>query len=100
MFGFGRLAGVPVPVIVAVIIAALTWVLVNRTALGRYFYAVGGNVKAAHLSGINTRLHAVSHLYAVRVSERGVRHAADRAAGDGRGQHRRIPCRSSPSRLA
>jgi ribose transport system permease protein len=56
VFGFGRVAGVPVPVIVAVIIAALAWVLVNRTALGRYFYAVGGNVKAAHLSGINTRL--------------------------------------------
>lgn len=56
VFGFGRVGGVPVPVIVAVIIAALTWVLVNRTALGRYFYAVGGNVKAANLSGINTRL--------------------------------------------
>jgi ribose transport system permease protein len=55
VFGFGRVAGVPVPVIVALVIAALTWVLVNRTALGRYFYAVGGNVKAAHLSGINTR---------------------------------------------
>jgi len=56
VFGFGRVAGVPVPVIVAIVIAALTWVLVNRTVLGRYFYAVGGNVKAAHLSGINTRL--------------------------------------------
>jgi len=55
VFGFGRVAGVPVPVIVAILIAALTWVLVNRTALGRYFYAVGGNVKAAHLSGISTR---------------------------------------------
>jgi ribose transport system permease protein len=55
VFGFGRVAGVPVPVIVAVIISALAWVLVNRTVLGRYFYAVGGNVKAAHLSGINTR---------------------------------------------
>lgn len=55
VFGFGRIGGVPVPVIVAILIAALTWVLVNRTALGRYFYAVGGNVKAAHLSGINTR---------------------------------------------
>jgi ribose transport system permease protein len=56
VFGFGRFAGVPVPVLVAVVVAGLGWVLVNRTALGRYFYAVGGNVKAAHLSGINTRL--------------------------------------------
>jgi ribose transport system permease protein len=50
VFGFGRIAGVPVPVIVAIVIIVITWVLVNRTALGRYFYAVGGNVKAAHLS--------------------------------------------------
>jgi ribose/xylose/arabinose/galactoside ABC-type transport system permease subunit len=54
IFGFGRLAGIPVPVFGAVIIIALTWVLVNRTPLGRYFYAVGGNIKAAHLSGIST----------------------------------------------
>jgi ribose transport system permease protein len=54
VFGFGRLVGIPVPVFGAVIIVALTWVLVNRTALGRYFYAVGGNIKAAHLSGIST----------------------------------------------
>jgi ribose transport system permease protein len=54
VFGFGRLLGIPVPVFGAVIIIALTWVLVNRTPLGRYFYAVGGNIKAAHLSGIST----------------------------------------------
>ena len=35
--------------------ASLTYVLVNWTPLGRYFYAVGGNAKAAQLSGINTR---------------------------------------------
>jgi ribose transport system permease protein len=54
VFGFGRFVGVPVPVIAALIIIALTWVLINRTALGRYFYAVGGNIKAAQLSGIST----------------------------------------------
>ena len=54
VFGFGRFLGIPVPVFGAVVIVALTWVLVNRTALGRYFYAVGGNIKAAHLSGIST----------------------------------------------
>ena len=32
------------------------YVLLNRTRMGRYFYAVGGNLKAAQLSGINTRL--------------------------------------------
>jgi len=29
-------------------------VLLNRTRFGRYVYAVGGNIKAAHASGIHT----------------------------------------------
>jgi ribose transport system permease protein len=56
VFGFGRVAGLPVPIIVMVGIVVAAWVLVNRTVLGRHFYAVGGNVKAAYLSGVNTRL--------------------------------------------
>ena len=31
------------------------WVLMNRTRIGTYIYAVGGNIKAANLSGINTK---------------------------------------------
>jgi ribose transport system permease protein len=56
VFGFGRVAGIPIPVLIVLVVIVASWVLVNRTALGRYFYAVGGNLKAAHLSGINTRL--------------------------------------------
>lgn len=54
-FGFGRWWGIPVPVIVAVIAIVLMWVLMTRTRLGTQIYAVGGNIKAAHLSAINTR---------------------------------------------
>ena len=54
-FGFGKLLGIPSPVLVSAILILLLYVLVNRTPLGRYFYAVGGNQKAAELSGINTR---------------------------------------------
>ena len=54
-FGFGRVFGVPVPVLVALVAIAFMWVLMNRTRTGAQIYAVGGNVKAAHLSGINTR---------------------------------------------
>ena len=32
------------------------YVFVNWTPAGRYLYAVGGNIKAASLSGINTRI--------------------------------------------
>lgn len=55
VFGFGRLWGIPVPVIVAALCIALMWVLMSRTRLGAQIYAVGGNIKAAHLSAINTR---------------------------------------------
>lgn len=55
--GFGQLSGVPVPVIVTAALIALMYVVLNRTRMGRYFYAIGGNLKASALSGINTRLY-------------------------------------------
>lgn len=51
-FGFGRMLGVPVPVWIAAIAAIFIWVMMNRTRLGQQLYAVGGNPKAAVLSGI------------------------------------------------
>ncbi len=53
-FGFGTLWGIPVPVLIAIALIAVLHVVVNWTRLGRHFYAVGGNIKAAALSGINT----------------------------------------------
>ncbi|MFX0545099.1 ABC transporter permease [Roseovarius sp. S1116L3] len=55
VFGFGRLWGVPIPVIVAAICIAAMWVFMSRTRVGAQVYAVGGNIKAAHLSAINTK---------------------------------------------
>ncbi|MCG8651451.1 MAG: ABC transporter permease, partial [Pirellulales bacterium] len=56
IFGFGSWLGIPVPIYVVVGLIVVVYLVVNRTRLGRYFYAVGGNIKAAQLSGINTRL--------------------------------------------
>ena len=56
VFGFGTTLGIPTPVLVTIALIASLYLLVNRTRLGRHFYAVGGNIKAARLSGINTRL--------------------------------------------
>lgn len=55
VFGFGTLFSIPVPVYVAAIIILCLYLFLNWTPYGRYFYAVGGNIKAAGLSGINTR---------------------------------------------
>ena len=53
-FGFGNLFGVPTVVYVAFLLAACLYLFLYHTPQGRYFYAVGGNLKAASLSGINT----------------------------------------------
>ncbi|MBW8884383.1 MAG: ABC transporter permease [Planctomycetia bacterium] len=39
---------------VCLALAALTWLLLSRTVLGRHIYALGGNEQAARLSGIRT----------------------------------------------
>jgi len=57
IFGFGRWFGIPAPIFVAGGLLGVMYVLLNWTRLGRYLYAIGGNLKASRLSGINTRLH-------------------------------------------
>jgi ribose transport system permease protein len=52
--GFGRIVGVPVTVAIAIVAIAIVAVFLYGTRFGRHLYAVGGNVKAAKLSGINT----------------------------------------------
>lgn len=53
--GFGRLLGIPVPVYVTVAVILGMYVLLNWTRMGRYFYAIGGNIKASVLSGLSTK---------------------------------------------
>lgn len=53
--GTGWFLGVPVPVWISAIIVAAAMVITNKTALGRYIYAIGGNANAARLSGINIK---------------------------------------------
>jgi putative multiple sugar transport system permease protein len=54
-FQLSQANGIPITLIVlAVLILAYT-VVMNRTPFGRYIYAIGGNLNAAVLSGINVR---------------------------------------------
>ena len=49
----GKILGiVPVPVVIALVIVALFYVLLNKTRLGRGVVATGANIQAARLSGI------------------------------------------------
>jgi ribose transport system permease protein len=50
--GGGYVVGIPIPVIIAAVIFALCWYVLNHTRLGRYTYAIGGNEQAAKLAGV------------------------------------------------
>lgn len=50
--GTGSLIGIPVPVWIAVAVVLLAAFITQKTKLGRYIYAIGGNETAARLSGI------------------------------------------------
>jgi ribose transport system permease protein len=54
-FGTEWFLGIPLPVWIAGSIVLIISVFTNRTKLGRYIYAIGGNEKAALLSGINVK---------------------------------------------
>ncbi len=55
MLGIGKVWGIPVPVLVALVLVIIVSIMLNRTRIGRYFYAIGGNEEAARLSGIAVR---------------------------------------------
>jgi ribose transport system permease protein len=59
-----RIAGIPMLVLILAAVAALGWVLLNRTTFGRRTVAIGGNAEAARLAGINVRRHTML-LYAL-----------------------------------
>jgi len=54
LIGTGWFLGIPILVWIAVVVVLTTIVISNKTALGRYIYAIGGNENAAILSGINS----------------------------------------------
>ncbi len=49
------LLGIPNPVIIMIVLYIAAHILMSRTNLGRYLYAVGGNPEAARLSGVPVR---------------------------------------------
>jgi ribose transport system permease protein len=52
--GAGRILGIPFPTIIMVIVFVVSHIVLTKTKFGRYVYAVGGNLEAARLAGINT----------------------------------------------
>ncbi|NMA12615.1 MAG: ABC transporter permease [Chloroflexi bacterium] len=53
--GQGNFLGVPMPVVIYLVMILITWVLLNNTRFGKHVYAVGGNINAAEVSGVNVK---------------------------------------------
>jgi len=50
----GNLLGIPVALLLLIVVAALLWILLEHTTLGRSLYLLGSNEQATRFSGINT----------------------------------------------
>jgi len=62
-FGTGPYS-IPYIVLIALVVAFIVWVIFNKTKLGKNMYAIGGNMNAATVSGINVGLNLVL-IYAI-----------------------------------
>ncbi len=50
--GTGHWGPLPIPVVLAVVLLVLFYLVLHHTPAGRYLYAVGGNAQAARLAGL------------------------------------------------
>jgi len=63
-WGTGSILGLPVPVLIFALVAGVGFVVQRYSRYGRQIYAVGGNIEAARLNGLDvTRL--VTSVYAI-----------------------------------
>ena len=60
LLGQGVLGPVPIPVLMIMLVAVAGYIVLSRTRLGRYAYAMGSNLEAARLSGIPIRRYLTS----------------------------------------
>lgn len=53
--GSGSVGPIPVPIIIMAVVLLICFILLYKMRYGRYVFAVGGNLNAAHISGIDTK---------------------------------------------
>jgi ribose transport system permease protein len=60
LLGQGRIFDlIPVATVIVVAVYLVAWFILDRTRLGRYTYAIGSNIEATKLSGINVSRYLV-----------------------------------------
>ena len=56
MYKLANAGGIPTVLIWVVVVVLIYSFITSKTTVGRHFYVVGGNMEAARLSGVNTRM--------------------------------------------
>lgn len=57
--GGGSFLGIPIPIWIYLAVGLMSWVLLSKSRFGRYVYAIGGNMQAARMCGINVEFTLV-----------------------------------------
>jgi ribose/xylose/arabinose/galactoside ABC-type transport system permease subunit len=52
ILGRGYIGRIPIPIIIAISIAFIFYIITSKTVFGKYIYAIGGNPNVARVSGI------------------------------------------------
>jgi inositol transport system permease protein len=53
--GSGSFFGIPIPILIYLLIAVFAWVLLSRSRFGKHVTAIGCNIQAARICGINIK---------------------------------------------
>ena len=56
----GDVLRIPVPIIIALAVAVIFYIITTKTIFGRNLYAIGGNQDSAWLSGVNVKIHKMA----------------------------------------
>ena len=59
IFGRGMIGPIPVQVVTMFVIAAVCYLVMNKTLLGRYAFAIGGSNEVARLAGIQVKKYKI-----------------------------------------
>ncbi|UUZ84691.1 ABC transporter permease [Paenibacillus sp. P26] len=57
--GQGSVVGIPVPILIFILVAVVSYILLNNTKFGKYIYAMGGNEQAAIIAGVHVSKYKI-----------------------------------------
>jgi inositol transport system permease protein len=60
LLGQGYIGPIPIPIIIMLLFGVFLYIIMDKTRLGRNFYAMGGNREAARASGINLKKYTLA----------------------------------------